>query len=327
VLLSVGYSSCHWCHVMARESFEDVATAASVNEGFVAVKVDREERPDVDAVYMEAVQAATGQGGWPMTVFLTPEAEPFYFGTYFPPTPRGGMPGFRQVLDGVSAAWRDRRAEVGEVAARITADLATSRLGDRLTGATAPGPAELDAAVQALAVEYDARYGGFGGAPKFPPSMTLEFLLRHHARTDSAEALEMARHTCEAMARGGIYDQLGGGFARYAVDRTFTVPHFEKMLYDNALLCRVYAHLWRATGSALAKRIALETAEFMVRELGTAEGGLASALDADSDRPDGGHGEGAYYVWTPAELRAELGADDGEFAARCFGVTEHGSFE
>ncbi|MDF3292113.1 thioredoxin domain-containing protein [Streptomyces silvisoli] len=325
VLLSVGYSSCHWCHVMAAESFEDERTAAMLNEHFVPVKVDREERPDVDAVYMEAVQAATGQGGWPMTVFLTPDGEPFYFGTYFPPEPRHGMPGFRQVLEGVRAAWRDRRDEVGEVAARIVRELSGRQLD--YGKAPAPGEAELHAALLELTREYDATYGGFGGAPKFPPSMVLEFLLRHHARTGSEAALQMAADTCEAMARGGIYDQLGGGFARYAVDRTFTVPHFEKMLYDNALLCRVYAHLWRATGSDLARRVALETADFLVGELRTQEGGFASALDADSARADGTHGEGAYYVWTVDELREVLGEEDAEFAARYYGVTPEGSFE
>jgi uncharacterized protein YyaL (SSP411 family) len=325
VLLSVGYSACHWCHVMAHESFEDEDTAAYLNEHFVSVKVDREERPDVDAVYMEAVQAATGQGGWPMTVFLTPDAEPFYFGTYFPPAPRHGMPSFRQVLEGVRAAWRDRRDEVGEAAARIVRDLAGRQLD--FGGTAAPGKDELHAALLALTREYDDRHGGFGGAPKFPPSMVLEFLLRHHARTGSEAALQMAQDTCESMARGGIYDQLGGGFARYAVDRTFTVPHFEKMLYDNALLARVYAHLWRATGSDLARRVALETCDFLVRELRTAEGGFASALDADSDRPDGGHAEGAFYVWTPDELRAVLGEQDAALAAGYFGVTEAGTFE
>jgi hypothetical protein len=310
---------------MAHESFEDEDTAAYLNEHFVSVKVDREERPDVDAVYMEAVQAATGQGGWPMTVFLTPDAEPFYFGTYFPPAPRHGMPSFRQVLEGVRAAWRDRRDEVGEAAARIVRDLAGRQLD--FGGTAAPGKDELHAALLALTREYDDRHGGFGGAPKFPPSMVLEFLLRHHARTGSEAALQMARDTCESMARGGIYDQLGGGFARYAVDRTFTVPHFEKMLYDNALLARVYAHLWRATGSDLARRVALETCDFLVRELRTAEGGFASALDADSDRPDGGHAEGAFYVWTPDELRAVLGEQDAALAAGYFGVTEAGTFE
>ncbi|MFF5974088.1 thioredoxin domain-containing protein [Streptomyces sp. NPDC012769] len=325
VLLSVGYSSCHWCHVMAHESFEDDTTAALVNEHFVAVKVDREERPDVDAVYMEAVQAATGQGGWPMTVFLTPDAAPFYFGTYFPPEPRHGMPSFADVLDGVARAWAERRDEVGEVAGKIVKDLSARSLA--FGGEGVPGEPELAQALLGLTREYDAASGGFGGAPKFPPAMVLEFLLRHHARTGAEGALQMAAHTCEAMARGGIYDQLGGGFARYAVDRAWVVPHFEKMLYDNALLCRVYAHLWRATGSELARRVALETADFMVRELRTPEGGFASALDADSDDGTGRHVEGAYYVWTPEQLADVLGEDDARYAARYFGVTDEGTFE
>lgn len=309
---------------MAGESFEDQATADYLNEHYVSIKVDREERPDVDAVYMEAVQAATGQGGWPMTVFLTPDAEPFYFGTYFPPEPRHGMPSFRQVLEGVQHAWADRRDEVGEVAGKIVRDLSQRELGHQ--GAEPPGEQELAQALLALTREYDPQRGGFGGAPKFPPSMVLEFLLRHHARTGAEGALQMASDTCERMARGGIYDQLGGGFARYSVDRDWIVPHFEKMLYDNALLCRVYAHLWRATGSELARRVALETADFMVRELRTDEGGFASALDADSDDGTGAHVEGAYYVWTPQELRDALG-EDAERAARYFGVTEEGTFE
>ncbi|MGA5546428.1 thioredoxin domain-containing protein [Streptomyces pseudogriseolus] len=325
VLLSVGYSSCHWCHVMAHESFEDQATADEMNAHFVSIKVDREERPDVDAVYMEAVQAATGQGGWPMTVFLTPDAEPFYFGTYFPPAPRHGMPSFRQVLEGVRQAWAERRDEVGEVAGKITRDLAGRELS--VGGDEVPGEQELAQALLGLTREYDAQRGGFGGAPKFPPSMVLEFLLRHHARTGAEGALQMAADTCERMARGGIYDQLGGGFARYSVDREWVVPHFEKMLYDNALLCRVYTHLWRTTGSELARRVALETADFMVRELRTPEGGFASALDADSDDGTGKHVEGAYYVWTPAQLREVLGDADAELAARYFGVTEEGTFE
>ncbi|WP_329545771.1 thioredoxin domain-containing protein [Streptomyces sp. NBC_01356] len=324
VLLSVGYSSCHWCHVMAHESFEDEATAAYLNEHFVSVKVDREERPDVDAVYMEAVQAATGQGGWPMTVFLTPDAEPFYFGTYFPPSPRHGMPGFRQVLEGVHSAWTERRDEVAEVAEKIVRDLAGRELS--YGNASVPGEEELAGALLGLTREYDAQHGGFGGAPKFPSSMVIEFLLRHHARTGSEGALQMAADTGERMARGGIYDQLGGGFARYSVDREWVVPHFEKMLYDNALLCRVYAHLWRSTGSELARRVALETADFMVRELRTNEGGFASALDADSDDGNGKHVEGAYYVWTPGQLREVLG-EDAELAAHYFGVTEEGTFE
>ncbi|MFD4142444.1 thioredoxin domain-containing protein [Streptomyces sp. NPDC058572] len=325
VLLSVGYSSCHWCHVLAHESFEDEQTAAYMNEHFVSVKVDREERPDVDAVYMEALQAATGQGGWPMSVFMTPDGEPFYFGTYFPPEPRQGMPSFRQVLEGVHAAWRDRRDEVAEVGARIVQELAGRSLAHG--GRGVPGEAEFAQALLGLTRDYDERYGGFGRAPKFPPSMVVEFLLRHHARTGAEGALQMAADTCEAMARGGMYDQLGGGFARYAVDREWVVPHFEKMLYDNALLCRVYAHLWRTTGSELAKRVALETADFMVRELRTAEGGFASALDADSDDATGRHVEGAFYVWTPQQLRDVLGDKDGDRAADVFGVTGDGTFE
>ncbi|WP_432058648.1 thioredoxin domain-containing protein [Streptomyces sp. bgisy022] len=325
VFLSVGYSACHWCHVMAHESFEDQETADYLNAHFVSVKVDREERPDVDAVYMEAVQAATGHGGWPMSVWLTPDGEPFYFGTYFPPEARQGMPSFRQVLEGVQRAWDERRDEVADVAGKIARDLSAREIafGD----AEMPGEQELAQALLGLTRDYDPKRGGFGGAPKFPPSMVLEFLLRHHARTGAEGALQMAADTCERMARGGIYDQLGGGFARYSVDRDWTVPHFEKMLYDNALLCRVYAHLWRSTGSEQARRVALETADFMVRELRTPQGGFASALDADSDDGTGRHVEGAYYVWTPAQLREVLGEADAEVAARYFGVTEEGTFE
>ncbi|MFE9658758.1 DUF255 domain-containing protein [Streptomyces sp. NPDC005955] len=324
VLLSVGYSACHWCHVMAHESFEDHATAAILNRYFVSVKVDREERPDVDAVYMEAVQAATGQGGWPMTVFLTPDAEPFYFGTYFPPEPRHGSPSFQQVLDGVNQAWQGRRGEVAEVAAKITRELGERHIGHG--SGRAPGEQELSQALLGLTREYDAKHGGFGGAPKFPPSMVIEFLLRHHARTGSEGALQMAVDTGERMARGGIYDQLGGGFARYSVDREWVVPHFEKMLYDNALLCRAYAHLWRSTGSELARRVALETADFMMRELRTEQGAFASALDADSEDVDGRSSEGAYYVWTREQLREILGEADAELAAAHYGVTEEGTF-
>ncbi|MFC8449640.1 thioredoxin domain-containing protein [Kitasatospora sp. NPDC057223] len=330
VLLSVGYAACHWCHVMAHESFEDEKTAEYVNEHFVAVKVDREERPDVDAVYMEAVQAATGQGGWPMTVFLTPEKDPFYFGTYFPPEPRHGMPSFPQVLEGVDAAWRERREEVGEVAARIRADLAERAAVYSLGSGVAAPPAEADLrqAVAGLGRSFDPVHGGFGGAPKFPPSMAVEFLLRHHARTGTEAALEMAGRTCEAMARGGIYDQLGGGFARYSVDAEWVVPHFEKMLYDNALLLRTYLHLWRATGDVLARRVALESADFLLRELRTPEGGFASALDADSlDAATGKSVEGAYYAWTPQQLADVLGPEDGAAAARLFAVTPQGTFE
>jgi len=327
VLLSVGYAACHWCHVMAHESFEDADLAAYLNERFLPVKVDREERPDVDAVYMEAVQAATGQGGWPMTAFLTPSGEPFYFGTYFPPAPRHGLPSFRQVLEGVHAAWTERRDEVGEVSARITADLASRGDVYGAAGQLPPTEADLHQAVVALGRDFDEKRGGFGGAPKFPPSMVLEFLLRHHAATGSSAALRMAERSCEAMARGGIYDQLGGGFARYSVDADWVVPHFEKMLYDNALLLRVYLHRWRATGSEQARRVALETADFLLAELRTPEGGFASALDADSPGPDGHNHEGVFYAWTPAQLVSALGPEDAARAAALFSVTEAGTFE
>jgi uncharacterized protein YyaL (SSP411 family) len=305
---------------MAHESFEDEATAAAVNADFVAVKVDREERPDVDAVYTEATQALTGQGGWPMTVFTTPDGHPFFCGTYFPPTPRHGMPSFPQLLGSVAQAWRERREEVVEAGQRIVGGLA-ERAG-LPAGDGPPTPEHLAAAVRNLASTYDAERGGFGGAPKFPPSMVLELLLRHHARTGDPDALRMAEGTCEAMARGGIYDQLAGGFARYSVDAGWVVPHFEKMLYDNALLLRVYTHLWRATGGSLASRVALETADWMLRELRTPEGGLASALDADTDGV-----EGATYVWTPSELTEVLGAEVGTWAADLLSVTPGGTFE
>ncbi|MFD3514143.1 thioredoxin domain-containing protein [Streptomyces sp. NPDC058657] len=328
VFLSVGYSSCHWCHVMAHESFEDHDIAAYMNEHFVSVKVDREERPDVDAVYMEAVQAATGQGGWPMSVFMTPDGEPFYFGTYFPPEARHGMASFRQVLEGVHNAWTSRRDEVGEVAGKITKDLAERVLH---TGEVGMPSEETQAlALLKLTRDIDPASGWFKGDTKFPPSMVIEFLLRHHARSGSVAALEMADGLCGAMACSSLYDQVGGGFHRYVLTPKANgplVPHFEKMLYDNALLCRVYAHLWRATGSDLARRVALETADFLVRELRTGEGGFASALDADSDDGTGRHVEGAYYVWTPAQLREVLGEDDARLAAAYFGVTEEGTFE
>ncbi|GAB3207611.1 thioredoxin domain-containing protein [Marinactinospora thermotolerans] len=325
VLLSVGYAACHWCHVMAHESFEDPRTAEMMNAGFVNIKVDREERPDIDAVYMEATQAMTGQGGWPMTVFLTAEGAPFYCGTYFP------REHFQRLLFSVSQAWREDREGVVGQGQRVVDALSAPRI---LPGAQPPDAAVLDAAVRGLEDTYDRSGGGYGGAPKFPPSMLLEFLLRHHARTgdpahlngEAAQtrgtALEMAVHTAHAMARGGIYDQLGGGFARYSVDAGWVVPHFEKMLYDNALLLRAYTHLWRSTGDALARRVALETADWMVADLLTPEGGFASALDADSEGE-----EGRYYVWTPNQLRTVLGDEDGAWAARLFGVTDGGTFE
>jgi uncharacterized protein len=321
VLLSIGYAACHWCHVMAHESFEDPQVAAFLNANFVPVKVDREERPDVDASYMEATTALTGHGGWPMTVFTTPEGLPFYCGTYFPPAPRHGMPSFSQLLTSVAQTWAERRDEVVAAGQRIVAGLAEQAMvvGD---GSPPPDAGRLDAAVRSLAATYDEKRGGFGDAPKFPPSMVLELLLRHHARTGDADALRMAEDTCAAMARGGIYDQLAGGFARYSVDAGWVVPHFEKMLYDNALLLRVYTHLWRATGSPLARRVALQTADWMVRDLRTAEGGFASALDADTDGV-----EGLTYAWTPAQLVEVLGPDDGAWAAALLQVTPSGTFE
>ncbi|MDT0304535.1 thioredoxin domain-containing protein [Streptomonospora wellingtoniae] len=313
VLLSVGYSACHWCHVMAHESFEDPTTAQMMNTGFVNIKVDREERPDVDAVHMEATQAMTGQGGWPMTVFLTPEGAPFYCGTYFP------REQFQRLLTGVQRAWSEERDGVVEQGRRVVDALSGSRSFGR---GNAPGPDVLDEAVDALSREYDDANGGFGGAPKFPPSMLLSFLLAQHARTGAERGRMMAEHTAEAMARGGVYDQLGGGFARYSVDSRWVVPHFEKMLYDNALLVRAYTRLWRASGDPLAKRVALETADWMVADLRTDEGGFASALDADTEGE-----EGRYYVWTPGELHSALGEDDGAWAADLFGVTHEGTFE
>ncbi len=297
VLLSVGYSACHWCHVMAHESFEDVPTAEYLNRHFVSVKVDREERPDIDAVYMEATQAMTGQGGWPMTCVLTPEGAPFFAGTYFPLEPVHGVPAFGQVLSAVVDAWNGRRAEITSVSADIARHL---QQVSRLPVATSTDVGA--EAVAQLAASFDEERGGFGGAPKFPPSMVCEFLLRRAARVGDQQALRMAERTLEAMARGGIYDQIAGGFARYSVDDRWDVPHFEKMLYDNALLLRVYVHWARQTGSTLARRVARETAEFMLTELRTAEGGFASALDADSD----GH-EGVFYVWTPDQLQDALG--------------------
>ena len=347
VLLSVGYSACHWCHVMAHESFENEQTAALMNENLVCIKVDREERPDVDSVYMTATQAMTGQGGWPMTVFMTPDRQPFYCGTYFPRAQ------FERLVLGVARAWQEDRDQVCAQASQIAAALA-ERAGP---GPASPAPASpatdgqpaalfgpdgatggsgaaesanrlaaaCESAVATLAREFDASRGGFGGAPKFPPSMVLEFLLRHSERVrgpGAQQALTMAEVTAGAMARGGIYDQLAGGFARYSVDADWVVPHFEKMLYDNALLARLYAHLWRRTGSPLARRVAEETADWLIAELRTTEGGLAAALDADSDGR-----EGAFYVWTPAQLTAALGNGDAGYAAGVFGVTEAGTFD
>ncbi len=319
ILLSVGYAACHWCHVMAHESFEDSEVAAVMNANFVNVKVDREERPDVDAVYMTATQAMTGHGGWPMTCFLTPEGEPFHCGTYYPPAPRQGMPSFPQLLDAVREAWTDRSIDVREAATKIVGELS------RQTAALPPSTVDddvLDGAAAAMLGEYDRRNGGFGAAPKFPPSMTLEFLLRHHERTGSVEALSIVEGTATAMAAGGLYDQLDGGFARYSVDAGWVVPHFEKMLYDNGLLLRLYTRLALRTGSARYRAVAEETAEFLITRLGTPEGGFAASLDADTDGV-----EGLTYAWTPEQLTEVLGPEDGAWAAELLGVTAAGTFE
>ena len=313
VLLSVGYAACHWCHVMAHESFEDAEVAAALNERFVAIKVDREERPDIDAIYMAATTAMTGHGGWPMTCLLTPSGEPFFTGTYFP------KEGFLRLLEAVTEAWTDRHDELVASSARVVAALQDVLVAGEPTPI---GADVLDHAAELLEGQYDATNGGFGGAPKFPPSMVLEFLLRNHARTESFGALSMVTDTCEAMARGGMYDQLAGGFARYSVDARWVVPHFEKMLYDNAQLLRVYAHLWRATRSPLAERVVRETAAFLLRDLGTEQGGFASALDADTDGV-----EGLTYAWTPEQLVEVLGETDGHTAARLLEVTAQGTFE
>ncbi|ONM50591.1 thioredoxin domain-containing protein [Nocardia donostiensis] len=328
ILLSVGYASCHWCHVMAHESFEDEATAALMNDNFVCVKVDREERPDLDAVYMNATVAMTGQGGWPMTSFLNPDGEPFYCGTYYPKLPRGGMPSFTQLLTAITDTWRNRRDEVDNASAEVAAALRTQAAGLPEAELAVTGEL-LDHTVATVLGDVDERNGGFGGAPKFPPSALLEGLLRSWERTGDKRVRSVVDQTADAMARGGIYDQLRGGFARYSVDAEWLVPHFEKMLYDNAQLLRAYAHLARRTADAsLPLRVMRETAHFLLDDLGTTHGGFASALDADTHMVPGQPGvEGATYVWTPAELVGELGPMDGAWAAEVFGVTTGGNFE
>ncbi|MCW2995819.1 MAG: thioredoxin protein, partial [Conexibacter sp.] len=322
LLVSIGYSACHWCHVMERESFEDPAVAQVMNDNFVCVKVDREERPDVDAIAMEAVQMMTGHGGWPLNVFLTPDQVPFYGGTYFPPQPRQGMPAWPAVLEAVAEAWAERREEIVAQGARMAERLASSASLRAVDGVVL-GTEPLDDAVRNLRASFDGVDGGFGGAPKFPPSSALLLLWSQAARGGSwaPKAGDMAGATLRAMAAGGMYDQIGGGFARYAVDTTWTVPHFEKMLYDNALLARAYLHGWLMTGDPAFRRVCEETLDFVARELRGAEGGFLSALDADSEGV-----EGKFYVWTLEELRTAVGAADADAAVAWLGVRAEGNF-
>lgn len=319
ILLSIGYAACHWCHVMAHESFEDADTARLMNEKFINIKVDREERPDIDGIYMQAVQAMTGHGGWPMTMFLLPDGSPFYGGTYFPPDDRHGIPSFRKVLQAVHDAYAQRREGVAQSAEQLRGIYESN-----LVPARSPGRLNRDMfeiAYRSLAERYDEANGGFGGAPKFPATMVLDFLLRYAARTGTNEALEMAVDSFRKMARGGIYDQIGGGFARYSVDSRWLVPHFEKMLYDNALLIRLGAHLWQATKDDEIRRVTIETVEWLNREMTSAEGGFYSSLDADSE----GH-EGKFYLWDAEEIDSLLGADARAFKSY-YGVTPAGNFE
>jgi uncharacterized protein YyaL (SSP411 family) len=324
IFLSIGYAACHWCHVMERESFEDPEIAALMNERFVSIKVDREERPDLDDIYMAAVVGLTGHGGWPMSVFLTPEGVPFYGGTYYPPTPRYGMPSFRMVLEAMADAWATKREQVAQQGQQILEAvkkgdlLGQARSGDVAAPLSAQVPA---AAAMALERSFDWEHGGWGQAPKFPQPMALDFLLRYHSRTRNPQALKMVERTLQKMARGGIYDQLGGGFARYSTDEIWLVPHFEKMLYDNSQLARVYLHAWQTTGDAFYRRVVEETLDYVVREMTDPAGGFYSTQDADSEGE-----EGKFFVWKPAEVRGVLG-EDALLFMDAYGVTDRGNFE
>ena len=320
VLVSIGYSACHWCHVMEHESFEDEATARIMNDNFVNIKVDMEERPDVDQIYMTFVQITTGRGGWPMNVFLTPDKKPFFGGTYFPPEQRYGMPSWQQILMSIAEAWRERREELTNSANEILGELRRAAIADVSTASITTD--QLDAAYQSFVRSFDKTNGGFGGAPKFPPAMSLEFLLRYWNRTGDDAALEMVKFTARKMADGGIYDQLGGGFHRYAVDAIWLVPHFEKMLYDNAQLIRIYLHIYQITRDEFFKRVAVETLDYVRREMLDEAGGFYSSQDADSEGE-----EGKFFVWTPAEIEELLGAEDAQIFNFYYDVSAEGNFE
>lgn len=316
IFLSIGYSACHWCHVMERESFEDESIAEILNTRFVPIKVDREERPDLDEIYMDAVQAITGRGGWPMSVWLLPDLKPFYGGTYFPPEARSGMPGFRQLLERISELWKMRRAELNRDAAALTENLARQALESK--GVPLPGAEVFEGALRQLRADFDSRWGGFGAAPKFPAHMAVELILRRGSEADR----RMAERTLDAMWEGGMYDHLGGGFARYSVDGQWLVPHFEKMLYDNAQLACAYLAAFQATGKPLYARIARETLDYLLREMRDPEGGFYSSEDADSEGE-----EGKYFVFSPAEIEGILGAEAGALFCEAFGVSNPGNFE
>ncbi len=320
VLVSIGYSACHWCHVMEHESFEDEKTAAIMNEHFVNIKVDMEERPDVDQIYMNFVQLITGRGGWPMNVFLTPDKRPFFGGTYFPPAPRHGMASWPQILASIAEAFREKREEIENSADKIVSELRRLSVVEPAAGGLALDM--LDQAYSSFLRTFDTVNGGFGGAPKFPPAMSLEFLLRYHKRTGEDQALAIVEYTLTKMANGGIYDQLGGGFHRYTVDAIWLVPHFEKMLYDNAQLVRVYLHAFQVTGNEFYKRVAIDTLEYIKREMLDPSGGFYSTQDADSEGE-----EGKFFVWTPDEIASLLGEKEADLFCEYYDVTQDGNFE